>query len=189
MRDKTKQLRPWLESWGAWRRMTLNIGYPRQAISCNPDLHTATPFKEPAFTMPSINYHRNLSSIDNAQHYQRRLYAAERAIREYHHIKRTETKPSRRATIPNYNPHWRMNTIDRYVQRLPDNLRKVITLRYERELKNNEISQVIGRTTEAVNKRLASAYQRLELIPRIMTQQAPLKTPLAQGVKKTNCKS
>lgn len=186
MKDNTKQLRPWLESWGAWRRLTLNIGYPQQAMSCNPDLHIAKPIIEPAFRMPS--YHKKLSGLDNAGHHLRRLKMAERELREFHHIKRTETKPKRQGIVPNYNPHWRMNVIDRYIQALPDRMRKVITLRFEKELKINEIGYIIARTPEAVNKRLANAYQRLDLIPRVMqTQHAPLKMEIRQPLKKPNC--
>lgn len=187
MKDRNKQLRPWLESWGAWRRLTLNIGYPKAAVSCNPELHIALPIKEPAFKMPVIPYHQHLSNEDNANHYRRRLKIAEKTLREFHHIKRTETKPKRRGTIPNYNPHWRMNLIDRYVQALPHRLRKVITLRFENELKIDEISHVIGRTTDTVNKRLANAYQRLHLIPRIMQQGAPLKTQSSQPLTESKC--
>ncbi len=176
MRDTLKQLRPWLESWGAWRRQQLAISYPSDAVSCNPDLHIALPIPEPAFRMPSYTYDRQLSPYQNAVINVRRLRAMEKVLREYHHIKRTETKPKRTGLVPNYNPHWRMNLIDRNIAELPDKQREVITLRYEQELKTDEISYMIDRSLDAVKKRLSYAHQRLQPIPRLMvSREAPLR--------------
>lgn len=176
MRDENKQLKPWLESWGAWRRLRLNISYPADAASCNPDLHIAKPIIEPLFKMPSFVYNKHLSPFENAIYNLERMRAMERVLREYHHIKRTETKPKRIGSVPDYNPHWRMNYIDRQIQTLPDRLREVIILRYEREYKVKEMPAIIGIKLDAVHKRLANAHQRLKLIPRLMvSRDRPIK--------------
>ena len=168
MRDETKQLRPWLESWGAWRRLQLNISYPIDSVSCNPDLHIAKPIIEPLFKMPSISYNPRLSVLENANIYRKRLYEHERLLREYHHIKRAETKAQRRGIVPDYNPQWRMNLIDRRIQELSEREREVILLRYEKELKVQEIPELINRTLDTVKKRLQNAHNHLLSIPRLM---------------------
>lgn len=156
MRDEFKKLRPLLEDWGSWRRLRLNIGYPTQATSCNPDLHIAKLFREPSFTMPAFRNHIS---------YQAMRLAKEKQLREHYHIKANETKPQRRGKVPNYNPHSRMNLIDRRVYGLSDALKQVVLLRYEQELKTKEIPNVIGRTLETVNKRLAKAHKLLSDLP------------------------
>lgn len=184
IRDETKNLRPWLESWGAWRRLTLVIGYPTDSVSCNPDLHIAKPVIEPLFKMPAYIFNPKLSTLENANINLARMRYAEKMLREYHHIKRTETKPKRRGSVPNYNPHWRMNLIDRHVQALKPRLREVITLRYEQEFKVNELPRLIGRTLDTVNRRMANAHQALRDIPRLMVScETPIRT---SGEKKSS---
>jgi len=162
MRDTNKRLRPWLESWGAWRRLRLNIDYPIEAISCNPDLHTALPITEPSFRMPK--YDDRLTPEANAK----RIIKWERALREYYHVKRTETKPKRTSRSPDYDPHWRMNAIDREVTALPDKLQEVIRLRYEREYLVKEIPAIIKRSAIAVHKRFEQAHNALQHVPYIV---------------------
>ena len=98
----------------------------------------------------------------------KRLKAAEKLIREYHYISAKETKPQRVSVVPDYNPHWRMNLIDRRVSELSDKLKRVVALRYQDELRADEIAKVINRTIEAVHKRLAVAHEALQDIPRLM---------------------
>lgn len=162
MRDDLKKLRPWLESWGAWRRITLITGYPTSSVSCNPDLHAALPSNEPGFMMPK--YDERLSPEVNAN----RMIAREKELREYYHVRRTETKPSRTSIVPNYSPHWQMNFIDREINLLSPVLKNAIKLRYEDQLKSDEISVLIKRTVDAANKQLDRAHVNLNHVPNVV---------------------
>lgn len=161
MRAPFKLLRPWLQSWGDWRRSTLVIGYPTQAISCNPDLHIAKPFSEPAFKKEN-----------------------ELLLRQFHHIKRQATKPKRKGTVPNYDPLWRMNLIDRCIMELETESKQIIFLRYYNELKVKEIVQVIHRSEDTVHKRIAKAHRALSNIPDLMVSRG---APIAERHKAKNC--
>lgn len=163
MHDINKTLRPWLESWGAWRRIKLNIDYPIESVSCNPDLHIATPIPEPSFRMPV--YNDRLTPEENAA----RVLNHEKMLREYYHIKRSETKPQRTSRPPDYDPHWRMNLIDRAIEELPPPVRDVIKLRYEHEYKVKEIPEKIGRSIDAVHKRFAKGHRLLRYLPHMLS--------------------
>lgn len=168
MRLELKHLKPWLESWGAWRRLQINIGYPVSAMSCNPDLHIALPIVEPPFKMPAFLYDVKMSLEENALLNLARLRLAERRLREYHNIKRAETKPQRQGIVPNYNPNWRMNLIDKRVQALSSGQKEIIFLRYECELKTKELQTHLARSRDAINSRLRKAHCALMDIPNLM---------------------
>lgn len=165
MRDQFKRLRPLLQDWGTWRRMRLNIGYPHQAISCNPDLHIANPILEPSFIFPSYRYSQSRTLTENEIFNRQRRLIRERQLREHFHIKRSETKPRRRSIVPNYKPHSDMALIDKRVAGLSDGLKQIIKLRYEQELKTKEIPKIIHRSLDTVNKQLARAHKILSDLP------------------------
>lgn len=162
MRDEYKKLRPWLESWGAWRRMTSNIDYPMDSVSCNPDLHTALTPIEPSFKMPI--YNEKLTPEHNSE----RLLAHEKKLREFYHVKRSYGKNQQTSRVPNFDPNWRLNFIDREIMTMPELQKQVTILRYEREYKIKEIAKLIDRTIEAIHKRIADSHGYLKHIPRLM---------------------
>lgn len=177
MRDTNKQLRPWLESWGDWKRLTLAIGYPVESVSCKPENHSALPIHEPSFKLPVFTYNQNLTLEQNAQRYSLQIKTAEKRLREFHHIRRTETKLKRHGIVPNYDPHWRMNLIDRLIAMLKPQLNEIIRLRYESELKVKEISKLLGVNEDTLHRRIATAHRKLRLIPTLMVSHGtPLKS-------------
>lgn len=162
VRDDYKILRGWLQTYGAYLRIRLIMDYPIESVSCNPDLHTAIPIREPSFRMPL--WDTQLSVNEN----QKRLDDHEKELREYYHIKRTETKPKRVSRSPKYNRHWRMNYIDRQVMALSACKRRAILLRYEERLSGEEMATVLSRSEAAVKSIIRSAHNKLKHIPREM---------------------
>ena len=118
--------------------------------------------------MPVFTYNKNLTLEQNARRYGEQIQKAERRIREYHHIKRSETKPKRHSIVPNYDPHWRMNLIDRLIADLKPKLNQVIDLRYARELKIKEIAFALDSSENTIHKQIARAHYQLRLIPTLM---------------------
>lgn len=162
MRDEFKELRKWLELWGAYRRVTLILGYPTSSVSCNPDIHTALPIPEPSYKMPA--YNTKLSSEANAKHF----LAYERKLFEHNHIKRTTKKPKRVSVVPNYDPSWQMSLIDKEILKLSYEYIEVIKLFYQGQLKVSEIASIICRTKRGTERRLREARLKLTHVPRVV---------------------
>lgn len=143
MRDEFKAIRDQLKDWGEYRRAGIGtMGYLKKSVAFDPTNNEELTYKEPSYLV------RQITEQD------------ERRFRAYQ-MKQRSTAPKLNGRTPFYFAHKRLNKLDRKVSKLPDNLRSVIVLKFEKQLKNNEIAVYLSVSTRTIEDWTARSYEKL----------------------------